>query len=69
MWSMGQKSAPLPYFRKVQQPKEIIKAKNFSAKVIRGVANVYVKKKSGGLLALSSCDIMAFSAGKIRSII
>ena len=48
MWSMGQKSAPLPYFRKVQQPKENSRAKNVSAKVIRGVANVYVKKKMGG---------------------
>ena len=38
---MGQKGAQLPFFEKVQHPKEKSWAKSFFAKVIRAVAKVY----------------------------
>jgi len=50
---MGQKSAQLPYFEKVQHLKEKSSAKNFLSKVIRAVAKVYLCEKNlGGSVAL-----------------
>ena len=47
--SMGQESAQLLYFEKVQHSKEKSRSKNVFAKVIRAVARVYlhVQKKFG----------------------
>ena len=46
--SMGQKSAQLPYFKKVQHLKEKSRPKNIFTKVLSAVANVYLGEKNFG---------------------